>query len=81
MSYTVTRRDQTVIEPSPLGLVSTSHDLSTGVKMIRTSARLIDESYSMPTGKRRERRVSGSEISSTVADRHWRASRAHPEGP
>jgi hypothetical protein len=84
MSYTVTRRDQTVIEPSPLGLVSTSHDLSTGVKMIRTSSRLIDESYSMPTGKRRERRVSGSEISiplrTAIGARAELIVRAHEDG-
>lgn len=62
LTYTVSRNGQTVVESSPLGLVSTSHDLSTGVKMIRASGRLIDESYSMPTGKRRQRQVSGSEI-------------------
>jgi hypothetical protein len=84
MSYTVTRRDQTVIEPSPLGLVSTSHDLNAGVTMFSSSRRAIDESYTMPTGKRRERQVSGSEIKVPLRDaKGARAElilRAHEDG-
>ena len=62
MTYTVTRDGDTIIESSPLGLVSTTHDLTTGVTMTSSSGRAIDESYTMPTGKRREREVTGSEI-------------------
>ena len=57
-----------MIEPRPLGLVSTSHDLSTGVTMFGSSGRSIDESYSMPTGKRRERQVSGNKITVPLCD-------------
>ncbi len=62
LTYTVVYRDQEVIEPSPMGLVSTTHDLSRGVTMFSTTGRAIDESYVMLTGKRRQRQISGSEI-------------------
>lgn len=74
MSYTVTHRDQGVIESSPLGLVSTTHDLTIGVTMISPRARTIDELYTMPTGKRRERQVRGNEL--TVPLRGSNGSRA-----
>lgn len=62
MSYTVVYKDQTVVESSTMGLVSTTHDLSQGVTMFSTTGRAIDETYTMLTGKRRERQVTGSEI-------------------
>lgn len=84
MSYTVARRDQTVIEPSPLGLLSTSHDLHAGVTMFSSNRRAIDESYTMPTGKRRERQVSGSEITVPLRDANGARAelilRAHEDG-
>lgn len=84
MSYTVTRRGQTVIEPSPLGLVSASHDLRTGVTMFSSGARTVDESYTMPTGKQRERRVTGAEITVPLRDANGARAelilRAHEDG-
>jgi hypothetical protein len=68
MTYTVTRDGDTVIESSPLGLVSTTHDLTTGVTMTSSSGRAIDESYTMLTGKRRERQVSGTEVTVPLKD-------------
>jgi hypothetical protein len=61
MTYTVTRDGDTIIESSPLGLVSTTHDLTTGVTMTSSSRRTIEESYTMLVGKRRNREVTGSE--------------------
>jgi hypothetical protein len=61
MTYTVTREGDTIIESSPLGLVSTTHDLTTGVTMTSSSRRTIEESYTMLVGKRRNREVTGSE--------------------
>lgn len=84
LSYRVRRNDQTVVESSPLGLVSTTHDLSSGVTMFSSSGRAIDESYTMPTGKQRERHVSGNEITVPLRDaRGARAElimRAHEDG-
>lgn len=62
MTYTVTREGQLVIESSPLGLVSTTHDLSGGVTMTSSSGRAVDETYTMLVGKRSQREVVGSAI-------------------
>lgn len=84
MAYTVSRNGETVIESSPLGLLSSTHDLSAGVTMFSASGRTIDETYTMPTGKRRERQVSGNEISVPLRDikgaRAELIMRAHEDG-
>ena len=84
MTYAVTRNGQSVIESSPLGLVSSTHDLSTGVTMTSSSGRAIDEGYVMLTGKRRDRQVTGSEITVPLRDvngaRAELIMRAHEDG-
>jgi len=84
MRYSVTKGGESVVEPSPMGLVSTTHDLTTGVSMSRGSDRAIDESYTMLTGKRSQRRVRGSEVTVPLQDaRGARAElvlRAHDDG-
>ena len=84
LTYTVTRDGVTEIEASPLGLVSTTHDLSSGVTMTSSSGRAIDESYTMLTGKRRERQVTGSEITVPLRDASGAQAelviRAHDDG-
>ncbi|MFW2389706.1 MAG: glycoside hydrolase family 97 catalytic domain-containing protein [Polyangiales bacterium] len=62
LSYSVTHRGEAVIESSPLGLVSSTHDLTTGLVMTSARARAIDGSYTVPTGKRRVREVSANEV-------------------
>jgi len=61
LTYSVTRGGEVIVETSPMGLSSTTHDLRGGVAMSESSVRTIDESYTMRTGKRSERRVLGSE--------------------
>jgi hypothetical protein len=56
MSYTVALDGAMMVESSPLGLVSTTHDLSTGVTM-PAAVRSIEQSYVMLVGKRRNREV------------------------
>ena len=84
MTYTVSRNGETAVESSPLGLLSSTHDLSAGVTMFSASGRAIDETYTMPTGKRRERRVSGNEINVPLRDingaRAELIMRAHEDG-
>ena len=71
-------------ESSPLGLVSSTHDLTTGVTMTSSSGRAIDESYTTPTGKWRERQVTGSEITVPLRDANGARAelimRAHEDG-
>ncbi|KPK51817.1 MAG: hypothetical protein AMJ63_11340 [Myxococcales bacterium SG8_38_1] len=84
MSYTVTKNGETVVETSPMGLVSTTHDLATGVSMSSSASRTIDESYTMVTGKRCERRVLGREITVPLEDASGARAelilRAHDDG-
>ncbi len=84
LTYSVTRNGRLEIEPSPLGVVATTHDLSTAVTMTRSSVRTIDETYTMPTGKRRERRVIGNEIRVPLTDANGARAelflRAHEDG-
>ena len=68
MTYSVIRNGQLEIESSPLGLLSTTHDLTTGVELRTSSGRVIDESYTMPTGKRRERQVAANEVTVPLKD-------------
>jgi alpha-glucosidase len=68
MSYTVALDGAMMVESSPLGLVSTTHDLSTGVTMRSSSVRSIEQSYVMLVGKRRNREVVGNEITVPLTD-------------
>lgn len=74
LSYEVRRDERTVIESSPLGLVATTHDLSSGVTMFDSSGRSVEDAYTMLTGKRSERAVVGNEI--TIPLRDARGARA-----
>lgn len=84
LSYSVAKDGVTLVEQSPLGLVSTTHDLTSGVTMSAASGRAIDESYTMPTGKRSERRVVGSELTLPLRDGNGARAelilRAHDDG-
>ncbi len=84
LSYTVARGGRIVVESSPLGLVSSTHDLSEGVTMSAASVRGIDESYVMKTGKRSQRVVVANEIVVPLRDTAGAAAelilRAHEDG-
>jgi len=68
LSYTVTKGGVAIIDSSPLGLVSSTHDLTSGVTVGSRSSRGVDESYTMLVGKRRARRVVGNEITIPLQD-------------
>ncbi|MEB8339539.1 glycoside hydrolase family 97 protein [Streptomyces endophyticus] len=57
VSLAVTRGGRTVIEPSPVGIVTESADLSTSLRSLGRTDRQIDERYRTKSGKRLERRV------------------------
>jgi alpha-glucosidase len=84
ITYTVSKNGETVIETSPMGLVATTHDLTTRVEMFSGTGRTIDESYTMRTGKRSERRVLGNEVTVPVRDANGARAelilRAHEDG-
>jgi hypothetical protein len=84
MTYTVRKDGVTMIESSPLGLASTTHDLTAGVTMSSSSVRTVRESYTMLVGKRRDREVEGSEITVPLKDANGARAelimRAHEDG-
>jgi hypothetical protein len=84
LSYTVTKGNVTVIDSSPLGLTSTTHDLTTGVTMGSGSRRAVDDSYMMLVGKRRDRKVVGNELTLPLQDASGAQAelimRAHDDG-
>jgi hypothetical protein len=83
LTYAVTRSGRIEIESSPLGLVSTTHDLNT-VTMRSAPVRAVDEPYTMLTGKRRERRAIGNEARVPLSDANGARAelivRAHEDG-
>jgi alpha-glucosidase len=60
-TLTVRRSGRTVIEPSPLGLVTEQADLSKDLALTDRSDRTISERYTIPTGKSHKRVVRMTE--------------------
>src|SRR5919108_4792856 len=57
LSLEVTRGGATVLEPSPLGIVTERSDLSTGLRFLERSDRRVAEHYTTTVGKQLERQV------------------------
>ncbi|MFD8388069.1 glycoside hydrolase family 97 catalytic domain-containing protein [Streptomyces sp. NPDC059680] len=57
LSLSVSREGRTVVEPSPLGIVTEQADLSQGLRFVRRKDRTIEERYRTKSGKRLDRRV------------------------
>ncbi|MCX5358573.1 glycoside hydrolase family 97 protein [Streptomyces sp. NBC_00124] len=57
VSLSVTRDRRTVIEPSPIGIVTEQADLSKDLSFLHRKDRLVDERYRTKSGKRLERRA------------------------
>lgn len=67
LSYAVSLRGRTMVERSPLGLVTSLGDLSTGLSVVGTSTRAIDERYALPHGKVRDVRYRANELTARCA--------------
>ncbi|MFF7468818.1 glycoside hydrolase family 97 catalytic domain-containing protein [Streptomyces sp. NPDC008092] len=61
LSLTVSRDGRTVIEPSPVGIVTQQADLSQGLRFLHRKDRTIEERYRAKSGKRLDRRVRMNE--------------------
>jgi alpha-glucosidase len=62
LSLSVSRDGRTVIEPSPVGIVTEQADFSKGLRFLRRTDRLVDEHYRTRSGKRLDRRVRMNEV-------------------
>ncbi|CAM5436693.1 glycoside hydrolase family 97 protein [Streptomyces coeruleorubidus] len=61
LSLSVTRGDRTVIEPSPVGIVTERADFSKDLRFLRGKNRTVEERYRTRSGKRLDRRVRMNE--------------------
>jgi alpha-glucosidase len=61
LSLSVTRGGRTVIEPSPVGLVTERADFSKDLRFLRAKNRTVEERYRTRSGKRLDRRVRMNE--------------------
>jgi alpha-glucosidase len=52
VTLAVTRRGRTVVEPSPVGIVTEQADLSSGLRLLGRSSRQVVERYTTTVGKR-----------------------------
>ncbi|MEU0880362.1 glycoside hydrolase family 97 catalytic domain-containing protein [Lentzea sp. NPDC005914] len=60
-TLSVTRGGTTVLEPSPLGVVTERADLSRGLRLLGRTERRVFEHYTASSGKQRQRTVSHKE--------------------
>ncbi|MFJ1811939.1 MULTISPECIES: glycoside hydrolase family 97 catalytic domain-containing protein [unclassified Streptomyces] len=61
LSLAVSRDGRTVVEPSPVGIVTERADFSKDLRFLRRKDRLVDERYRAKSGKRLDRRVRMNE--------------------
>ena len=61
LSLGVTRSGRSVLSPAPVGLRTTAADLTSGLRFVSRTDRVVSEQYTMTTGKRRARTVQGNE--------------------
>ncbi|MFH9551710.1 glycoside hydrolase family 97 catalytic domain-containing protein [Streptomyces sp. NPDC017435] len=61
LSLAVSRDGRTVVEPSPVGIVTEQADFSKDLRFLRRKDRLVDERYRTKSGKRLDRRVRMNE--------------------
>ncbi|WP_030327320.1 glycoside hydrolase family 97 protein [Streptomyces sp. NRRL B-3229] len=61
LTLAVSRGGRTVIEPSPVGLVTEQADLSKDLRFLHRKSRKVEERYRTKSGKRQDRRVRMNE--------------------
>lgn len=61
LMYSIEHDGVTVIDESPLGIQSSTHDLGSGFRTLDVLVQEVDDRYDMLLGKSSERRVRGSE--------------------
>ena len=72
LSYTVSRDDRTLVDESPLGLKLVTTDLTEGLELVETDSSSIDDSYTLPVGKRSQYRDLCNVLSVLLQKGTWR---------
>ena len=74
LSYTVSRDDRTIVDESPLGLKLSSADLTEGLEFVEVENASVDDSYTLPVGKRSQYRDHCNTLSVTMKKGTWKFS-------
>ena len=72
LTYTVARDDRIIVTESPLGLKTTAADLTGGLELVSAEHGSLDESYTLPVGKRSHYRNHCDTLSLTVERAAWK---------
>ena len=72
LSYTVSRDDRTIVDESPLGLTLSSEDLTEGLELVAAENGSVDDSYTLPVGKRSQYRDHCNTLSVTTQKGTWK---------
>ena len=77
LSYTVSRDGRTLVAESPLGLKTSATDFCEGLELAKVENDTVDDSYTLPVGKRSQYRDHCNVLSVTTKKGSWTfASRA-----
>lgn len=71
LSYNVARDSRTLVNESPLGLKISSADFSEGIELVEVDSSSVDDSYTLPVGKRSHYRDHCNVLSITTKKGTW----------
>ena len=74
LSYCVLRDGNIVVDESPLGLKSTSADLTEGLELVSAESSSVDGTYTLPVGKRSQYRDCCNVLTLVTARGTWKLS-------
>lgn len=74
LSYSVSRDERTIVNESPLGLTLSSADLTEGLELVEAENGSVDDSYTLPVGKRSQYRDHCNTLSVTMKKGTWKFS-------
>lgn len=72
LSYTVSRNDRTIVEESPLGLKLSVIDLTEDLELVEAENGSVDDTYTLPVGKRSQYRDYCNTLSVLTEKETWR---------
>ena len=72
LSYSVSHDSSLVVDESPLGLKSTSADLTEGLELVSAESSSVDDTYTLPVGKRCEYRDCCNMLTLVTARGAWK---------
>jgi len=72
LSYTVSRNDITIVDESPLGLKLSTIDLTKDLTLVETEEGSVDDTYTLPVGKRSQYRDHCNTLSVLAEKGTWK---------